>query len=132
MTRVIVLAAIGSVALVATALGAVPRNGLVGVRTKDTMRSDHAWAVGHRAARLWLLGSAVGLGATALATWSAEEFSRTSTVALACAMGLLAVGAVVAHRAARRVEGFGSGGRVGLRHITPRKWHLRPGDGQRD
>lgn len=132
MTRVIVLAAIGSVALVATAMGVVPRNGLVGVRTSATMRSDRAWEVGHRAARLWLLASSVGLGATAFATWSGDEFGRTAAIALAAAGGLLAVGAVVAHRAARRVEGLGSSEHVGLRHITPRKWHVRPKSQRRD
>lgn len=124
MTRVIVLAAIGSLLTAATAIGLVPRNGLVGVRTSATMRSDRSWEMAHRAARWWLLGAAAGMAVVALETWSADRFTRNSTIALVVGIGLIAVAALVAHRAAERVEGLSSSG-VGLRHVKPSKWHVR-------
>lgn len=48
----------------AAATGRIHNNGMVGIRTAATMRSEAAWLAGHRAA--WPLARAAGIGIVAL------------------------------------------------------------------
>lgn len=85
----------------AIATGALPRNGLVGLRTSATRASDRAWAAGHSAARSALTATGVvllasGLGAVLLALLSVSA----GDVVVVAGWLVLAVGMLVAVRSA--------------------------------
>lgn len=88
------------------AAGQLPRNGLVGIRTRSTRRSDAAWEAGHRAAAPTLRISGVAalvLVALALVMrlpgW--EVSAVLSSIAAAVALVGVAVATAQAGRAAR-------------------------------
>lgn len=89
----------------AAARGSLAPNGLVGIRTPATQRSDAAWRAGHRAA-LPIVGwgglVAVVAGAVALtALPDSAEPDAAGMVLLAFDVAMLLVAAVVAQRAAK-------------------------------
>lgn len=95
----------GALILAIAALGAygrLPRNSLAGIRIPSTMRSDAAWAAGHRAATAPM--SFLGVGMTGLGLWSATstEPAYTRGLLLLVVVGFGAWAVVVAHRAASR------------------------------
>lgn len=108
--RVAILLALAGAALLATAwLGArgrLRRNKLLGIRVPSTLRSDAAWAAGHRAAAVpFALGGLVSVaGAVAVALADTEdEITRTALAVVVLSTVALGVAGVRAHRAARRV-----------------------------
>ena len=50
LVGVVILTGVSGFLATACRTGTLPRNGVVGVRTKATMSSDEAWDAGHRAA----------------------------------------------------------------------------------
>lgn len=101
----IVLAAVVTAVIWAAAAGRLSANGLVGIRTQATQRSESAWRVAHRAAlRIVLPVSVVvvTLGVVALVAPSSDW--NTESVGLVLlgihTLALIASG-VVAQRAAR-------------------------------
>lgn len=93
---------------VAASRGALPANGLLGIRTPATQRSEAAWREGHRAALkviapwsvvIVVLGLLIASGGTrGIASLDAQG------VMVLALFGVMAVvAAVVAHRAASRV-----------------------------
>lgn len=82
--------------------GTLGRNRFVGIRSAATMVSDTAWLAAHRAARRWLLGTAV-LGFVV----SAVVIVSQSWIALLAGCALMVLGSVgakaVGFRAARSV-----------------------------
>jgi uncharacterized membrane protein len=91
----------------AAARGRLPANGLLGIRTPATQRSDTAWRAGHRAAFPVVTwgGLVVLFGALAVlvgAVPSAFTPETAGLVLIALEGIVVVVGAVVADRAARR------------------------------
>lgn len=91
--------------------GDLPRNGLIGLRTKATRRSDAAWTAGHQAAIPWVRLS-VGLGSGLAILGAIVSFTSVPVVipAVLSGLGYLAfVGLLlwaipVANRAAKAAE----------------------------
>lgn len=86
------------------------RNGAVGIRTRATLRSDAAWAAGHRAAvpltRLSAWASWLGAGTTIALLALDQVWAWMPLVAGYVAMfGLLMAATVQANRAARETVG---------------------------
>lgn len=99
------------------ASGALTRNGLVGIRTRATRRSDAAWSAGHEAARPAVRVTTVVSAAAALATvlvgiglsGSPSADDATLVVGLsgyAVVLAVLGYACVQADRAARVVAGL--------------------------
>ncbi|ACV06072.1 hypothetical protein Ksed_10270 [Kytococcus sedentarius DSM 20547] len=91
--------------------GKVMRNSAVGLRTRATMASDHAWEVGHRAALPVTRGAAwavplLAVAALALAlVRGLDGFTEAAVLATGGLVGVLTVLAgVMAHRAARQAN----------------------------
>ena len=88
----------------AAAKGRLRRNQLVGIRTPSTMRSDHAWIAGHRAAlRLTPLHLVTG-ASLLIGVFSAQTVAGLNLVGVCGAVVFVAVAlftAVVAGRAAK-------------------------------
>jgi hypothetical protein len=91
----------------AAAKGRLRRNQFVGIRTPSTMRSDHAWITGHRAAlRLTPLHLVTG-ASLLIGVFSAQSVAGLNLVGVCGAVVFVAVAlftAVVAGRAAKAVE----------------------------
>lgn len=100
------LAVLGAVITVLCATGRIPANGLVGIRTPATQRSEGAWMAGHRAAAQLLVPAAVIVGVLSVAVglgWTVAGLPVEATGG-AIFWGyvvVLVIPAVVAHRAAR-------------------------------
>lgn len=88
--------------------GTLPRNDLVGLRTRATLVDDEAWLLGHRAAGGSLIrGGVAGLAICALgsATARMDRPGITAALLMAAVVALLAatlVACVQADRTARR------------------------------
>jgi hypothetical protein len=83
--------------------GRLPRNHLVGIRIPSTMRTDAAWAAGHRAATVpvTLLGvSMLGVGLWDMS--SLDGPPRGHGLLLLFVLGCGAWSVIAAHRAASR------------------------------
>jgi SdpI/YfhL protein family len=95
----------------AAAKGRLRRNQFVGIRTPSTMRSDHAWIAGHRAAlRLTPLHLVTG-ASLLIGVFSAQTFAALNLVGVCGAVVFVVVAlftAVVAGRAAKAAEESGS------------------------
>jgi hypothetical protein len=91
----------------AAAKGRLRRNQFVGIRTPSTMRSDHAWIAGHRAAlRLTPLHLVTG-ASLLIGVFSAQTVAGLNLVGVCGAVVFVAVAlftAVVAGRAAKATE----------------------------
>lgn len=91
----------------------LPRNGLVGMRTKATMASDAAWNASHRASA-WSVALA-GLVLVVVGVWllvSRPAASSSRNVVLATCVAILVViviGGVQADRVARGTSSASSG-----------------------
>lgn len=96
----IAVAALAILVTVLPAVGTIPRNRIVGVRTRATLASDAAWRVGHRAAviPMSLTGGVVTVGGTVLV---ALGFVNEPFVVIVLALILLS-GAAWSSAAARR------------------------------
>ncbi|MGO4489030.1 SdpI family protein [Microbacterium sp. 2RAF4] len=96
----IAVAALAILVTVLPAVGTIPRNRFVGVRTRATLASDTAWRAGHRAAVLpmALTGGVAIVGGTVLAVLG---FMNEPSVVIVLALILLS-GAVWSSAAARR------------------------------
>lgn len=84
-----------------------PRNRLVGLKTKATLRSDEAWAAGHAAARPALrVGAVVGASSVVVALVTAFVTSTgaavVALVGLVTVLALLVTATLKANRAAAR------------------------------
>lgn len=88
------------------ARGVLRRNGGAGIRISSVMRTEATWRAGHRAARAWLHGAAVGFCGAGLSDVFAPPRIAQPFVLIGMASGfcLLIGGAVVAHRAAGRTD----------------------------
>lgn len=93
---------------VMAANGSLPRNRIVGMRTRATLASDAAWQAAHRASA-WSLAAA-GVISVALGLYllvARPSRSTEAAVALAASGALLVlvvIGGVQAHRVARRTN----------------------------
>jgi hypothetical protein len=88
--------------------GRLGRNGVAGIRTPATMRSDAAWRAGHAAARgLSDVAAAVFAltGLAALVARDARWFAGAVLVGMTCGAAVLLVGARRAGSAADRADG---------------------------
>jgi uncharacterized membrane protein len=109
MVAAVVLIVAGVLIAAAGVLGRwekLPRNGLVGVRTAATMRSDRAFRVANRAAgpAIMLAGvTAMIGGAAAVALPSQDAIACILAGALAAAV-LAVIGAVIGARAAKQAD----------------------------
>ncbi|AQZ66965.1 unnamed protein product [[Actinomadura] parvosata subsp. kistnae] len=86
----------------------LPRNGLAGVRTPSTMRSDAAWRAANKAAGIPIMAAGVVALAGAAATWlmpPGEDVTTVVYVVIGCLLVLVVVGGVMGVRAAGRVPG---------------------------
>ena len=72
--------------------GRLRRNVWVGMRTAKTLRDDHAWVVGHRAAVPWTRRTA---WATVVAGLATAVLALTSPVPASLAGGILAIGSLL-------------------------------------
>ena len=90
-----------------TARGILGINDMMGLRFGYLRRSDEAWLVGHRAARLWVDAGGTLLVVVGLAclAFPLEEgtVGITVGVAMAVLVALVGYGAFVGNRAAREV-----------------------------
>jgi hypothetical protein len=91
--------------------GRLKRNQWAGIRTRSTMRSDHAWMVGHRAALhltpwylLTTVASCVALFVAALYASSIYDVMFVGFGVLAVVLGLLFYSASVASKAAKSAD----------------------------
>lgn len=100
----IVLAVVVTGVVWGAARGALPANGMVGIRTQKTQRSEGAWRAAHRAAlRLVLPASAVVVLAGAIALFALPSGWNAEVVGLVllALYAIMLVGAgLVAQRAA--------------------------------
>ena len=95
-----IVSVLGLVVARAAAAGALPPNGAVGIRTRNTRRCEAAWQAGHRAAAAPLLLTAVvGLAAAVLTPVAVAVVSATAGWWLA--IGAVLVTSVLWFRAAR-------------------------------
>jgi hypothetical protein len=89
--------------VVLPARGTIGRNGLVGIRTRATMRSDESWIIGHRAA---IVPTSIAGGATVAVSLVYIALGRADDIPafIACAAILVGGafwGVVAAGRATR-------------------------------
>ena len=87
-----------------SAVGRLPRQGLVGIRIPSTMRSDEAWAAGHRAAAPAM--TIAGAGAVAFGILDLvidPSHSALPWVGLIWLLAWFAVATFIANRAARTI-----------------------------
>jgi hypothetical protein len=97
-----------AVAAVMAANGSLPRNRIVGMRTRATLASDAAWRAAHRASA-WSVAAA-GAISTALGLYllvAQPSRSTKAAVAIAASAALLVlvvIGGVQADRVARRTS----------------------------
>jgi hypothetical protein len=98
--------------------GRLARNQWAGIRTPSTMRSDQAWAAGHRAAlRLTPLYLLITVGTCVGLLWAALSASTTAGV-MAIGFGgfsallvVLVYAAIIASKAAKSADGQSDGRR---------------------
>lgn len=87
--------------------GTITRGGLAGIRTAATRASDEAWQAGHRAAlpvaRIGNGFAAVLAAGTLLASGTVVPYLVILGIAVAVSLISVAVGALVANRAAGRL-----------------------------
>ncbi|MFD6164634.1 SdpI family protein [Oerskovia sp. NPDC060287] len=109
MLAVWILVAVALLVVWLTWLGAtdrMTRNGLIGIRTPATQRSDAGWIAGHRAALRVVVPGGVVVAAVAVVVTVLEPDGATDAAFFAVAGALLVevvVAAVVAEVAARGV-----------------------------
>lgn len=87
--------------------GLLPRNAVLGIRTPQTMASEPAWSAAHRSAGPWLVGAGFGSmtpGALVLFRPTNETFVLATMAGLALLVGLVAVAAAMASRAASQTS----------------------------
>lgn len=88
------------------ARGVLRRNGGAGIRIASVMRTEDTWKAGHRAARWWMHGAAMGLGGAGILSFAAAQgiAEMGLLVGMAGGLALLLIGAFVAHRTARGLD----------------------------
>jgi uncharacterized membrane protein len=87
---------------VRAATGRLARNGLLGVRTPQTLASDRAWDAAHRVAGPWLVAGGAAVAAPGLVLLARPTNALGSLVVLVgCGLlvSLVAVGTILGHRA---------------------------------
>jgi uncharacterized membrane protein len=97
-----------AVITVLCAAGRIPANGLLGIRTPATKRSEAAWMAGHRAAAKLLVPAAVivgGLSVAVILGWSVAGLSVETTghALFGVFVVVLVISGVIAHLAALSV-----------------------------
>lgn len=86
--------------------GKLPLNGIVGIRTRQTMRTKPAWVAGHAAALPVNIGTAVitiGASVALFLSVPQAELESRGLIAVGILVTGLLVSAVIANRAASRV-----------------------------
>lgn len=104
----LILALFVAAMTLAAALGRLPANGTIGIRTSATQRSDAAWIAGHRAAANLVVPASVVAAALGVAVgtgWNLGPLSVGSTggTVLIAYVVVLVIAAVIANQAARNL-----------------------------
>ncbi|MGI9666043.1 MAG: SdpI family protein [Acidimicrobiia bacterium] len=89
---------------IAALRGALPLQGIVGIRTKATMESQQAWDAAHQAGGGWVIAAGAVFALGGVAVMFAETEDEAAWISLGAALvGLIPVliGGFLGHRAAQ-------------------------------